>query len=549
MALELGKKSLNMAKSLGGAIGRGIAWNYNLGGDKRSPDKLLGQIYKTMLKVQEEQDIDHELAMRDEKKKEKNEAERNAALIKALTVRKKPRAKKPPKKKEEEVKKEKPAEQKPTEKKTEQKPAEKKTEQKPAEKKTEQKPAEQKPAEKKPEQKQEQKKQEKQEKKQEQKKEEVKKEEKKQEQKKEEVKKEEKKTEQKQEKKDTAQKEQRKQEQKKEEKKVEQVKKKEPEPKTEPVPKKAEIKPPPSAEKAGKIGVGAAMATTAALFGREALATNIAKYESKSSSGKSFGGNEYNAYNKGTDGNKIVAADKPIDFSKMSIAEYLRRGELPQGDPNRLFAVGRYQIIPKTMKGLVKNLKLDPKTTYLDAATQDLLFSKGLTTSVQGRGAVEDYINGKKGATRDAAIMALAKEFASVGVPYDTERIEPEHKDKKTGKIIPEKKIPIAKGQSYYSGVGGNKAHNPPEAVGEALDADRAAKLKQNTSNVTPPANTGPRIDQSSKENADLNANLTKQQSTTVNNINTSSTQSSAPTQEQPKVDDSSPMHRKIRGR
>ena len=119
---ELGKKSLNMAKSLGGAIGRGVDF---ISGKKQSPEKLLGQIYKMMLKVQEEQDIDHELAMRDEKKKEKDEAERNAALIKALTARKKPKIRKPRKKKEEVKKEEKPKE-KPAEKKTE----EKKTEQK-----------------------------------------------------------------------------------------------------------------------------------------------------------------------------------------------------------------------------------------------------------------------------------------------------------------------------------------------------------------------------------------------------------------------------------
>ena len=48
----------------------------------------------------------------------------------------------------------------------------------------------------------------------------------------------------------------------------------------------------------------------------------------------------------------------------------------------------------------------------------------------------------------------MAKEFASVGVPYPA------------GKAT-------ARGESYYAGIGGNKAHNPPEAVGAALDADR----------------------------------------------------------------------------
>ena len=88
-----------MAKSLGGAAKSFIDWNWDL--NKQTPEKVLGQIYETMLKIQEEQDIDHELDMRSERKREKNESDRNAALIKALTARKKPKVKKPPKKKEE----------------------------------------------------------------------------------------------------------------------------------------------------------------------------------------------------------------------------------------------------------------------------------------------------------------------------------------------------------------------------------------------------------------------------------------------------------------
>ena len=59
MALELGKKSLSMAKSLGGAAKSFIDWNWDL--NKKTPEKVLGQIYDLMLKIQEEQDIDHEL--------------------------------------------------------------------------------------------------------------------------------------------------------------------------------------------------------------------------------------------------------------------------------------------------------------------------------------------------------------------------------------------------------------------------------------------------------------------------------------------------------
>jgi hypothetical protein len=177
--------------------------------------------------------------------------------------------------------------------------------------------------------------------------------------------------------------------------------------------------------------------------GTGALAKNIAAYES--------GRAGYNAYNRGTIGNKMIGSDKPIDFSKMSIDEYLRHGKLKSGDPDKIFAVGKYQIIPKTMEGLVSKLKLEPEKTLLDQTTQDILFNEGLIN--QSRPNVAAYLAGKSN-DRDLAILDMAKEFASVGVPYPA------------GKAT-------ARGQSYYAGIGGNKAHNPPEAVGAALDADR----------------------------------------------------------------------------
>jgi GH24 family phage-related lysozyme (muramidase) len=122
---QLSEQSMGTAKSLGDFV---KSPNIGGAGDMGSPADLLGQIYELMLKVQEEQDIDHELSMRDEKKKEKRESDRNAALIKALTARKKPKAKRPPKKKEEAKKEEKPP-TKPAEKKVEEKkPPEKKEE-------------------------------------------------------------------------------------------------------------------------------------------------------------------------------------------------------------------------------------------------------------------------------------------------------------------------------------------------------------------------------------------------------------------------------------
>ena len=270
----------------------------------------------------------------------------------------------------------------------------------------------------------------------------------------------------------------------------------------------------------------------AALTQREALAANIAKYES--------GEKGYNAYNRGdfwlakgkTEGAYLKSND--IDFSKMTITDYLKRtnkklnagGLLDASDPNVLFAVGKYQLIPGTMKVMAKKLGLDPDKTHLNSKIQDMLFANGLTTKGNGgRFAVDDYISGKEGATKDAAILALAMEFASVGVPYD---IKAKSLFKNT---LPN--VDLKKGETFYKTPGGfNKAHNPPEAVGAALDADRASKTKLVTNNTT----VGSSLNDSSVNNADMRKDLTQQSSgpiVVVNQNNTNNQQKTVVTNPQ----------------
>lgn len=299
-------------------------------------------------------------------------------------------------------------------------------------------------------------------------------------------------------------------------------------PTAEPV-KPAEVKP--AATKIPKVAI--ATGATLGLTGREALAENISKYESD--------GAGYNAYNKGTVGNKMIPSDKPIDFSQMTIEEFLRRGDLKPGDPDRLFAVGKYQIIPATMKDLVKNLKLDPKTTTLDPGVQNLLFSKGLTKT--RRKAVEEYISGKSD-NIDAAILQLAQEFASVGVPYDTERVVPAHKDK-NGNVVPEKRIKLKKGDSFYSGEGGNVAHNPPEQVASALQSDRLSYAKTSSLNSVP-SSTGAQTSTLSGENNTIKQDMSHSSETNNTFFNNIIPGSSPQTTQKPKdVDDTNPMDRK----
>lgn len=76
------------------------------------------------------------------------------------------------------------------------------------------------------------------------------------------------------------------------------------------------------------------------------------------------GRNNYNAYNRGTyiaaDGREhIRGSTGPIEFSSMTVGDVMDAQALPRGDQERLFAVGRYQVIPSTMKDAVNKLGLE----------------------------------------------------------------------------------------------------------------------------------------------------------------------------------------------
>jgi hypothetical protein len=162
-------------------------------------------------------------------------------------------------------------------------------------------------------------------------------------------------------------------------------------------------------------------------------------------SGESKG--DYNIFNKGTIGKNKGKIGRE-DLSNMTIAEYLRRGSLGQDDPQKMFAVGKYQIIPDTMRGIIKKLGLSPTNTYLTPEVQDKMFRY----LVESKSAVRNYLEGKS-SDQNAAILALAKEWASIGVPEDTMR----------------NGVLVKKGDSYYSDVGGNKAHTSSERIANAL--------------------------------------------------------------------------------
>ena len=148
----------------------------------------------------------------------------------------------------------------------------------------------------------------------------------------------------------------------------------------------------------------------------------------------------YNIYNQGKGLNYKQGT---TDFSKMSIDEVLRRQNLDMKDPNKLFATGKYQIIPETLKEAKKALKLSGEELYTPEM-QDKIFSEYLTK--EKRPEIESFVKSGKGL--DKAAVASAQEWASIGVESRG-------------------------GKSWYSKDGINKAALTPEQIKKSLEVSR----------------------------------------------------------------------------
>lgn len=127
--------------------------------------------------------------------------------------------------------------------------------------------------------------------------------------------------------------------------------------------------------------------------------------------GRGEGG--YNSYNRGVAGD---ARGAQIDFSQMTVGEIMRRQDLPAGDPNRLFAVGKYQFTPNTLEEAVNQNGIDRNARFTPQL-QEKLFADYLID--EKRPAVRAYVTGEATGPQalERAQHALALEFASVGTP------------------------------------------------------------------------------------------------------------------------------------
>lgn len=165
------------------------------------------------------------------------------------------------------------------------------------------------------------------------------------------------------------------------------------------------------------------------------------------------GEGDYTSFNRGRAGD---ASGQSLDFSRMSLAEVVRRQSLPRSDPNRLFAVGRFQVIPNTMREAIAALNLDLRQN-LTPDLQERIFADFLID--QKRPDIRAYITGDSQDLR-AAQIALALEFASVARP-DT-------------------------GRSHYDGIGGNSASIGANEAAAALRSMRQQYQEQRARGRSP---------------------------------------------------------------
>ncbi|WP_294834498.1 hypothetical protein [uncultured Gilliamella sp.] len=158
--------------------------------------------------------------------------------------------------------------------------------------------------------------------------------------------------------------------------------------------------------------------------------------------GKVESNNDYSAYNQ--------TKPKLRAFFNTNLTSMTLKELIDKQAKREIFAAGRFQIIPETLKSALDYLKLDLSLRY-DKETQDILFEeylikikrKNIIKYLEHDGDVED------------AIYDWAKEFASAGV--------------RKGKTISKGRVAAFEGSSYYQGDGLNSAHILPDEMVEAL--------------------------------------------------------------------------------
>lgn len=162
-------------------------------------------------------------------------------------------------------------------------------------------------------------------------------------------------------------------------------------------------------------------------------------------------------YIEGGYGSPYPLLNKPL--SRYTISEVMAFQDRPRDSNGQMWATGRYQIIPSTLKGLVDDLKLPPNKTY-DEATQDLMGYQLLLNRSNLRKYLQQEIPDTDENLKNAA-LDVAKIWSSVGVPF------PLQGSRKYVQV----------NESYYSG-GGDRASTDTLDVQQGLRNLRKNKDK-----------------------------------------------------------------------
>ena len=161
--------------------------------------------------------------------------------------------------------------------------------------------------------------------------------------------------------------------------------------------------------------------TGATYFAPTKDVTSLATLMSFISGGESYGGS-LDAANRGTINDEIIGSTKVAErggkkLSDMTLAEIKQYQAIDDpNNPDRLFAVGKFQMIPDTLLEAQKALGISDDAVF-DEATQTQL-GEYLFTGKANTRKTWDYLTGGDSSIEDA-MYGLAREFASMPLPYD----------------------------------------------------------------------------------------------------------------------------------
>ena len=157
--------------------------------------------------------------------------------------------------------------------------------------------------------------------------------------------------------------------------------------------------------------------------------------------------------------NSVAPITRPSDITDVSRLTQLTVQQVLDRQANRaMFAVGKYQFIPATLRGAIVGSGVS-MTDKFDAITQERIFD---TFLFRKRPAIKAYFDGR--GSIESAQLALAQEFASIPVARQV-------KNDKGTIIFP--------GESYYKDRGNNRASHTVAETQRALQSKDIQVLKK----------------------------------------------------------------------